>query len=94
MTLFANFQSFYEFVSANEGLREGSAAISSFCGAVEKINVGCGCQKKNRVSRAERFYLALAHELTTADKDMIKEKANGDGYTLKHRNNKFLIVDE
>ena len=93
MTLFANFQSFYEWVAQNNDVRETCDPINSFCNSVEKINVGCGCQKKARVARAERFYLSLAHELTPDSKQAIKERMNGDSYTLKHKNNKFLIVE-
>jgi hypothetical protein len=93
MTLFANFQGFYEWVSNNNDIREGCGAVDNFCNAVEKINVGCGCQKKSRVARAERFYLALAHELSQLDKDLIKQKINNDGFTLKHKNSKFLVVE-
>jgi hypothetical protein len=90
---FQNFQEFYEFVNSNLDVREQNPPVVSFCEAVEKINVGCGCQKKARVQRAERFYLALAHELSQGGKLDIKQKfPEDDTVRLLHGGNVFLLI--
>ena len=93
MRNFGNFQNFYEFVSDNSEIREKSSAVGAFCEAVQKINVGCGCQKKARIARAERYYLALAHELSVQDKELIASHVSEGKYKLLHKNKIFLKVE-
>ena len=67
---------FYQFVAENPSLKE-SEGISRFCQAFEQINVGCGCQKKARIARSDRFFMALSPELTADEKTKIKDLAGG-----------------
>ena len=67
---------FYQFVSENLSLKD-SEGVSRFCQAFEQINVGCGCQKKARIARCDRFFMALSPELTVDEKAQIKELAGG-----------------
>ena len=67
---------FYEFVSKNPHLREYEA-VAHFCNSFEQINIGCGCQKKARIGRAQRFFLSLAPELSMEQKVEIKNSAGG-----------------
>ena len=89
---FENFNGFYEFVNDNLEVRQNSAAIESFCDSVEKINVGCGCQKKSRVSRANRYYLALTHEMDLGTKNKIKQKLGAEKVKFLHEGNLFLEI--
>jgi len=89
---FENLNKFYEFVNENLDVRNGSAAVESFCDSVEKINVGCGCQKKARVGRANRYYLALTHEMTLDTKDKIKQKLEAEKVKFLHDGNLFLEI--
>jgi hypothetical protein len=84
--------SFYQFVASHPSLRE-SEAVLRFCEAFEQINVGCGCQKKARLARSERFFMALSPELTTNEKAEIKNLAGGAEVKFYDKNgNLFLQI--
>ena len=72
---FRTLDNFYEFVGRSPSLKE-IECIMGFCKAFEQINVGCGCQKKARIARAYRFFMALSPELGEG-KALIKEAALG-----------------
>lgn len=92
---FNSFQEFYLFTTNEHSeLRVSVPQIAAFCMFVEKINVGCGCQKNVRVERAEKAYLALAATLTIETKTQIKELKNAKKIVFVHNEARFLEIVE
>ena len=89
---FKEMNEFYTFINEHLDVRQNSAAVGSFCESVEKINIGCGCQKKARISRATRYYLALTHEMTQETKDEIKQKLEAEKVKFSHNGSLFLEI--
>jgi len=68
---------FYEFLLSS-GLQNTSYESFDFFTKYQNINKGCGCQKKNRIKKADEAYIKAVMSAKEDFKKLIKDTADVD----------------